>query len=870
MRPLHLSLPIRLWVWFTFRQMRMHWLRTVAVLIGIGLGAAVFTSVRLAVNASLDSFTRSVDAITGRSDLTVAYPGGRVPEGLVTQLLKHPAVRTASPVLATYVRPEDERIEPFLLVGIDPLLDRPLRTSRPSGSDASVSASAWVDLIGRPFTMLVGRALSERYGIPGLGTGEDLPVRHVSQRGTFHVLGILPSEGLGLAESGQVAVTDISTMQEFMGLRGWVDRIDILLRPGATETDVEGIAALLPKGAILAKPGEARESGKLMIRSYQLNLSVLSFVSLFVGMFLVYSMMSLHAASRRHELAILRSIGGSSRLVFFLFLAEGAFFGVVGWLAAIPLGALAVQQMLVRVSSTITHLFARVQVDGLTLDVPELAVSFAITVSISLLAAIQPAREAMSASPREVLLAAESPTNGRTAVRLALFGLLPIALAYPLAELPPVGGVPLWGYTATFFLFCGFSLLSPLCLRFAGSHLPPLLRRFFGYPAYLGGRTMRDAGMRVAIPVGALITAFALFVSLTIMVHSFRKTVETWVRQSLNGDLFVRPKTSDINHYRDPLPGEVVRTLRQMESFIEILPYRRIYLHYEKIPYQFEAIDFDAFMKHARFLFLSGDARSVHAKLVNGEGVLVSEVFADQTGISLGKRFRAQIEGVELDLPVLGVVRDYRTQGGVVEYSLPKFQQVSGDHSWSGARVFAMDGGLDSGDAGIRLRDELLLRIGEGQDAIEAIPGQELRNNILRVFDETFAITTVLLFIALFIAALGIATTLTVLVMDRTRELHTLLAVGAGRGQIRAMICWEALLMVLVGECLGSGCGFLLSRLLIFTINRQSFGWTFIYSVDWISLVAALPPILLTTILAALPASQVIFRHPPTTALKDL
>jgi len=72
-----------------------------------------------------------------------------------------------------------------------------------------------------------------------------------------------------------------------------------------------------------------------MVRSYQLNLSVLSFVSLFVGMFLVYSLVSLHATSRRHELAILRSVGASSRLIFLLFLTEGAFFGCVGWLLAL-------------------------------------------------------------------------------------------------------------------------------------------------------------------------------------------------------------------------------------------------------------------------------------------------------------------------------------------------------------------------------------------------------------------------------------------------------------------------------------------------------------------------------------------------------
>ena len=586
-------------------------------------------------------------------------------------------------------------------------------------------------------------------------------------------------------------------------------------------------------------------------------------------MFLVYSMMSLHAASRRRELAILRSIGASSRLVFFLFLAEGAFFGVVGWIAAIPIGAVAVQQMLGAVSSTITHLFARVQVDCLTVNPPELALSFAVTVSVALLAAFQPAREAMSAPPREVLLAGEPPIERRTTLRLAFFGLGGIAAACPISGLPPLGGVPLWGYAATFLLFCGFSLLSPLCLRIAGTRLPHFLGRCFGLPAYLGCRTMRDSGMRTAIPVGALITAVALFVALTIMVHSFRNTVETWLNQSFSGELFVRPKMSDINRYRDPLPKEVARVLTELDPAAELLPYRRIHLMHGKVPYQFEAVDFHVFQKHARFLFLEGDADAVQERLARGEGVLVSEVFANQAGLRPGDHFRAEIEGIRLDVPVLGVVRDYRTTGGIVEYSLPAFQKATGDDSWSGARVFAPGDGSGAGEAGDRLRDEFLARIGPFRDAVEASSGEELRSGILRIFDETFTITGVLLAIALLIAALGIATTLTVLVMDRSRELQTLLAVGAGLGQVRAMICWEAILMVLVGEFLGSGCGFLLSYLLIFVINRQSFGWTFMYGVDWPFFAGSLPAILLTAVLAALPAGRAVFRQPPAAALRD-
>ena len=104
---------LRLFFWFSLRDMRKHIGRALTVLLGIALGAAVFTSVRLSVNASLDSFTKSMDLIAGRADHVVTRPGGYVPENLITDLLTHPAIQSASPVLTTYTRVAQDGAEPF-------------------------------------------------------------------------------------------------------------------------------------------------------------------------------------------------------------------------------------------------------------------------------------------------------------------------------------------------------------------------------------------------------------------------------------------------------------------------------------------------------------------------------------------------------------------------------------------------------------------------------------------------------------------------------------------------------------------------------------------------------------------------------------
>ena len=119
------------------------------------------------------------------------------------------------------------------------------------------------------------------------------------------------------------------------------------------------------------------------------------------------------------------------------------------------------------------------------------------------------------------------------------------------------------------------------------------------------------------------------------------------------------------------------------------------------------------------------------------------------------------------------------------------------------------------------------------------------------------------------VAALGIATTLTVLVLERSRQLNTLFAVGASFRQIRSMIFWEAVLMIVAGEIGGLICGFFLSYLLVFVINKESFGWTFHYGVNWVVLSFSLPLIFVIALLSALPAAQMVFREPPATVLRQ-
>ncbi|MDY0312332.1 MAG: FtsX-like permease family protein [Desulfobacterales bacterium] len=846
---------LRLFHQFSLRHLVRHRGRAVTVLLGIGLGAAVFTSVRLSVDASLSSFGRSVDLLAGRADRVVVEVTGAVPETLVAPLRRHPAVSAAAPVMTTYVRPAGDEARSFLLVGIDPILDRPMRTWTAEKRDGK-TVTAWQRLMATPATLVAGASLARDLG---WRVGDRVPLEHAMGRQDFEVAGILADEQLGRAEAGRLAIVDLATFQELTGRFGFVERIDLILRPDVSTGDLEALAALMPPGVSLQTPGGAKATGTAMVRAYQINLSVLSFASLFVGMFLVYSLVALNAASRRPELAILRSLGATPRRIFALFIGEGAVFGILGWALAIPVSTVLVKFLLDGVSRTISTLFVRVEIDRLALSPLEIGASFVLTVGVAVAAAWQPAREAMKVAPKEVLT--QSPVtaeDGPGARRLALGGFGCILAALPLARIPGLPGLPLPGYLATLLLFVGFALLSPWGLRRLGGWFAD----GGDVPFVLAVRYVRDSGTRTAVSVGALITAVALFTALVIMVHSFRRTVEVWVTQTLSGDLFVAPKMAEAINFQDLMTDTDMQVVRSLETPATVVPHRRYNLEHQGVPYTLEAMPMIPFLRQGDFVWYQGPAEAIRPALREGKGVVVSEVFANRTGLTAGDRFEADLGRAVVKWPILGVIRDYRTQGGVVFADLDALLAVVPDAGWTGVRFY-----LPQDSAGVEhLRQELIARCG---DRLDMVTGADLRQSILEVFDETFAVTTVLLLVALAVAALGITTTLTVLVLERTRQLNTLLAVGGSRRQIRRMIFTEAAFLVALGEAAGLVCGFLLSYLLIYVINRQSFGWTFIYRVDWAALGFSVPLIVATALAAAVPALRQVFRRPPATLLRE-
>jgi len=139
-----------------------------------------------------------------------------------------------------------------------------------------------------------------------------------------------------------------------------------------------------------------------------------------------------------------------------------------------------------------------------------------------------------------------------------------------------------------------------------------------------------------------------------------------------------------------------------------------------------------------------------------------------------------------------------------------------------------------------------------GPLTMSATPNQELRARVLEVFDQTFQVTYALQSIAILVAVLGVAGTLTALILQRGREIAVLRAIGASRGQVRSIVLVESGLIGLIGAVLGCGCGLALAMILIHVINREYFGWTIRLHLDPVVFLQTIPLMVVSALLAGL------------------
>lgn len=779
---------------------------------------AVVLAIRLANEGVLESFRNSLDHVAGKSRLQVSAGEPGFDETLFPAIAEAPGVARAVPVVQAITTVAGEVGEALLVLGVDVLTDAVVREYR--GPTPEIEDP--LRLLTESDAILLTNRFAQSHGLQVGGR-----VRLFTPTGSkaFVIRGLLADRGAARTMDGQFAVMDIAAAQVHFGKLGRLDRVDLLLEDRSDPDQISAaLRRRLPPEVTVERPEARNAQVEQMLASFQLNLFVLSLIALFVGVFLVYNSMSVSVVRQRREIGILRALGVSRGQILLTVGTEGALLGLIGSALGVAFGLFMARAALGAVSQTVSSLYAFVRPGALDPPPGLMAQAILLGCGIAVLSAWLPALEAAAVPPREDLAAASLERRHRPRL-LSAAGLVLALAAYGLAQAGPVGGQPLFGYLAALSLLLGAALLCPAFLLLFQRALSGVLAgsRFLEGRMAVGnlGRSLR----RNAVTIGAMVVGLSMLVSVSTMIQSFRETVEVWIHQTIRADLYLSRATRMIKAADTRLPATVLDAVRGIPGVAEVDGFRGLRVEDARGGrFLLGAGDFDVMARRGRLLFRRGESATILREAKAQGGVIVSETFAERYRLQEGDEVTLHPPGQVIRLQIAGVYYDYTTEGGLAVMDRGLFQNLWRD-PWLSSIVIYLAPGADPQ----AVRQDILARLSGNEDLV-VLSNRALKTRVLEIFDQTFAITYALEIVALVVAALGILNTLIASVLERTREIGVLRSVGFTRGGIRRTVMWEAACMGLLANLLGALAGLALSLILIYVINKQSFGWTIQFS----------------------------------------
>jgi putative ABC transport system permease protein len=451
-----------------------------------------------------------------------------------------------------------------------------------------------------------------------------------------------------------------------------------------------------------------------------------------------------------------------------------------------------------------------------------MALAFAIGVPLSLVAALLPAREASRVPPTAAIRGSDLiESRIRLRPRALVVPGLVLAAAAGFSQLGPVDGHPLFGYIASFATIIGTSMLVPAIIYALAHALRRPLRHLLGVEGLLAHANLGASIPRLSISIAALAVSLSMMVAVAVMIGSFRETVSYWIGQTLQADLFIGPGVQPTVGSEQTLSTPVIDAVRGHPDVEAVDSFRNIDLVYQGQLAVLGAGSFDIVLTRGSLLFKApADGPDALRLAIDSESVIVSEAFANKHSVGPGDTLDLHTPAGERPFTVAAVYYDYAVDRGVVVMDWSTFRRHFGSLPPTGVAAY-----LRRGAEPERVRADILDRLDEGHQVF-IYTNRDLRAEVLRIFDSTFSITYALEIIAIVVAMLGVGATLLTLVLERQRELAMLRLIGAARRQVERVVVIEATLIGAASQGIGLLVGLVLSVLLVYVINRQSFGWT--------------------------------------------
>jgi putative ABC transport system permease protein len=825
-------------------------------ILGVALGVAVVVAIDLANSSANKAFQLSAETVAGRATHQIVGTGDDIDEAKYREIRIGLGLRDAAPVVEGFARVVSDSTRTLQVLGVDPLAEAPFRGftgGRDSGLDLGRFMSA------EPTGLLAPSTANEL----DLGVGDSLILAVDGQERSISLIGVMePEDERSETAMADLLVVDISSAQRILGMKGRLSRIDLIIPEGDGGARVlRQIESVLTSGEEITRSVSRSETVEQMTRAFRLNLTALSLLALVVGMFLIYNTMTFSVVQRRPMVGRLRSLGVTRREVFTLILSEALLVGAVGTGLGLLTGFILGQGLVQLVTQTINDLYYVLRVKTVDLSIWTFGKGAALGFGATLLAAIQPAREATRAPASTVLRRSEEETTFQKNIpRLALTGLVLAVSALGLLALP--GRSITVSYAALLSAMLACALLTPWIVTQFATAVRALLARFGGIVGKMAARGIIATLSRTAVAIAALMIAIAATVGVGVMVESFRSTVSVWLGYTLQADVYISPPSLVFRRNDATIAAEVEDRIRSAPGVDGVYSVRSTRVSSSHGRVDLVVID-PGPRSRAAFRFKDGDPDEIWSRLRGDDIVMVSEPYSYRHSVAVGDSIDIQTDDGQRAFPVRAVFYDYGSDLGAVMMGRSTYDSHFDDPGVSGLALYASPG-QDVDELVADMRE----RVGSEQ-ALLIRSNRNLREASLEVFDRTFTVTIVLRLLAVLVAFVGVLSALMALQLERARELAVLRANGLTPRQVWRYVTTQTGLMGLISGLLSIPLGLILAFGLIYVINKRSFGWTLQVEVSAWILIQALLLALVAALLAGLYPAWKMARANPASALRD-
>jgi putative ABC transport system permease protein len=769
-----------------------------AIVLGVGFVAGTYVLTDTMNRAFDDLFadvTKGVDAYVsarGGTQSPTSFSPKAVPEALLEKVSRIEGVESARGSVQGFAQIVDENGEAIVPNG-----PPTLGTTWVEGDESDISS-------GRPpegrGEVAVDFATANEHD---LEVGDEVRVIFQDGARRFQIVGIVGSEdGAGTSLGATVAMFDLATGQRLLGSKGELSEIRVTAAEGVSDTElVERINDVLPRRYEAATAGDtaAEQSGQIKRELSFFNVFLLAFaaIALFVGAFLIFNTFSVVVAQKTREYALLRTLGATgaqvTRSVFVEALLVGAVFSALGVGAgfgiALGLGAM----------------FSAFGIDlpttDLVLQARTLVVAMLTGTIVTVAASLAPARRAARISPMAALREAAPAHEGRGSRKRALVGGLLAAGGAGLlwaglnADVPqPVVFV---GVGAA-LVFLAVAALGPLFAGPLATAIGAPLKRPLRVPGQLAQANAARNPKRTAATASALMIGVALVSMTSVLSASLKESTAAALERNLRAD-FIISGGSGVGSLV-PISGKVAKRMRKSPEIAATTPLRLGAFREGGGNRFLVGADVDTLSQTVNIGVAAGDVRDL-----GDGGVFLARGAAQDRGLEVGDRLvmrfprtgrtANEVEGIYTNKDVIG--SDYLI-------SLQSYERYFTDRL--DFMIFAT---AAPGATGREAR-AAVERATADFPSVEVSDQGEFRRRQEQSINQLLGMVSALLGLALLIAFLGITNTLALAVLERTRELGLLRAVGMTKRQTRSMIRWEASIVAVIGALMGAavGCGF--------------------------------------------------------------